>query len=105
MKSLLLFPFRYLSDVLFGGLRVARDILSPNPNFQPILLHVPVSLESPTKRFILANLISMTPGTLTVAEENGGKTLLVHSLYGAGDPQALITEIQTRYEAILAKLP
>lgn len=105
MKLILLFPFLYLKDVILGSLRVAKDILSPNPDLKPVLLHVPVSLTSPTKRFFLANLISMTPGTITVDEQDDGRTLLVHSLYAGDDPKAAIAEIQTRYESFLAQLP
>ena len=88
-----------------GALRVARDVLSPHPNFHPIILRVPVTLTSPIKRFFLANLISMTPGTVTVGEEEEGKILVVHSLYGAEDPDALIREIQQNNERFLAQLP
>jgi len=105
MKLILLFPFLYLSDVVFGALRVAWDVLRPVPRLSPILLYVPVSLTSPTKRFILASLVSMTPGTISIAEQNGGRTLLVHSLYGGDDPEAAILEIQERYESFLAQLP
>lgn len=105
MKLILLFPFLYLKDILVGALRVARDVISPKPNLHPVVLRVPVTLASPTKRFILANLISMTPGTVTVAEEEGGAVLVVHSLYGAEDPDSLIREIQQNYERFLAQLP
>ena len=105
MKLILLFPFLYLKDVLFGGIRVAGDILSPNPKLHPILLRVPVSLTSPTKRFFLANLVSMTPGTVSVAEEDEGRILIVHSLYGGENPDAEILAIQTRYEKFLNQLP
>jgi len=105
MKLILLFPFLYLTDVVLGALRVARDILSPSPKFDPILLHVPVSLTSPTKRFILANLVSMTPGTISISEADEGRTLLVHSLYGGSDPETIIRDIQNRYESFLAQLP
>ncbi|MFT6179311.1 MAG: multicomponent Na+:H+ antiporter subunit E [Paracoccaceae bacterium] len=105
MKLILLFPLLYLWDVLVGGLRVARDILSPKPKLHPVLLKVPVSLASPTKRFFLANLISMTPGTVSIAEEDEGRILVVHSLYGGENPKAVITEIQDRYEKFLAQLP
>jgi multicomponent Na+:H+ antiporter subunit E len=105
MKLILLFPFLYLKDIVFGSLRVAKDILSPSPKFNPILLHVPVSLTSPTKRFILANLVSMTPGTISISETDEGRSLLVHSLYGGNNPEATIREIQDRYESFLAQLP
>lgn len=105
MKLILLFPLLYLRDIAAGAIRVARDILSPNPNLNPVILRVPVSLTSPTKRFILANLVSMTPGTVSVAEEDEGRILVVHSLYGADSPDKLIREIQKNYERFLAELP
>ena len=105
MKLILLFPLLYLRDVVFGALRVARDVLATNPDLSPVILRVPVSLTSPTKRFLLANLISMTPGTIAVAEEDEGKILVVHSLYGARDPGALVAEIQEVYQKFLSRLP
>lgn len=105
MKLILLFPLLYLRDIVVGALRVSRDVLSPKPDLHPVILRVPVSLTSPTKRFILANLISMTPGTVSVAEEDDGATLVVHSLYGAKDPQRVIREIQDTYQKFLAQLP
>ena len=105
MKLILLFPFLYLKDVIVGALRVAKDILSPSPKLDPIILHVPVSLMSPTKRFMLANLVSMTPGTISISEADQGRTLLVHSLYGGSDPEATIRDIQDRNQSFLAQLP
>jgi multicomponent Na+:H+ antiporter subunit E len=86
-------------------MRVARDTLSLHPKLNPVILHVPVSLTSPTKRFLLANLISMTPGTVTVAEEDDGAVLVIHSLYGGEDPEALLREIQDNYQKFLSRLP
>lgn len=105
MKLILLFPLLYLRDIFMGSLRVARDTLSPKMDLHPVILRVPVSLTSPTKRFFLANLISMTPGTISVAEEDEGSTLVVHSLYGAQNPDVAIREIQSNYQRFLAQLP
>ncbi len=105
MKLILIFPFLYLKDILVGGFQVAQDILSPRPKLKPIILRVPLSLTSPNKRFLLANLVSMTPGTVAVAEEDEGRTLVVHSLYGADHPDLVISTIQNRYQKFLAQLP
>ncbi len=105
MKLILRFPFLYLSDVVMGAFRVAIDVLRPTPRLNPILLHVPVSLTSPTRRYILASLVSMTPGTISIMEKDGGRILLVHSLYGGDDPEAAVREIQERYESFLTQLP
>jgi multicomponent Na+:H+ antiporter subunit E len=105
MKSLLIFPFFYLHAIITGALRIAWDVLSPKPNLHPVLLRVPVDLRSVRQRLLLANLVSMTPGTLSVDEEDDGRILVVHSLYGGEDPDAEMREIKERYERVVARLP
>ncbi|MDQ8189825.1 Na+/H+ antiporter subunit E [Roseibacillus persicicus] len=105
MKSLLIFPLFYLKEVLTGSLLVARDVLFPRQRIAPVLLNVPLQSLTPRQRLLLACLISMTPGTISVAEEEGGRTMNVHSLYGANDPQPVIDHLKSRYESIVAKLP
>lgn len=105
MKDLLIFPFFYLKEVIVGSLMVARDVFAPQQKLAPVLLRVPLQPLTPRQRLLLACLISMTPGTISVAEEDGGRTMVVHSLYGASDPATVITHLQTRYETIVAKLP
>lgn len=105
MISLLIFPFYYLKEIIAGALYVAYDVLTPNTRIQPILLRLPLTGLNPRKRLILANLITMTPGTLSVCEEEEGSILLIHSLYGGQNPKATLDEIQERYVPIVAKLP
>ncbi len=105
MKALLIFPFFYLRAIVGGALRISRDVLTPHPRLNPVLLRVPLDIRSPRQRLLLANLVSMTPGTLSVDEEDDGRTLIVHSLYGGTDPAGELREIKDRYESVVAKLP
>lgn len=105
MKALITFPFFYLLEIAAGALRIARDVLAPKPNLDPVILRVPLSLKSSRQRLLLANLVSMTPGTLSIDEEDDGKILIVHSLYGGSDPAAELAHIKDRYESVVAKLP
>ncbi|MCU0796775.1 MAG: Na+/H+ antiporter subunit E [Akkermansiaceae bacterium] len=104
MKALLIFPFFYLYEVIAGALRVSRDVLSPRPQLRPVLLRVPVDLPSAGHRLMLAALVTMTPGTLSVAETEDGRELLVHSLYGAEDPEKEIRHIQEKYATMVGSL-
>lgn len=105
MKALVIFPFFYVKEVLTGALLVARDVLLPKNLLAPVLLQVPLEPLTPRQRLLLACLISMTPGTISVAEEEEGRMMLVHSLYGANNPQSVIDHLKSRYEAVVAKLP
>ncbi|MBT8043778.1 MAG: Na+/H+ antiporter subunit E [Verrucomicrobiae bacterium] len=105
MKHLIIFPFFYLMEIALGALRIAGDVLAPKPKLQPVMLRVPVDLKTDMQRLLLANLISMTPGTLSVGEEKNGSILLVHSLYGGADPEQEIQHIKSKYETVVARLP
>ena len=105
MISLLIFPFFYLKEVVKGASYVAYDVLTPGSRINAVLLRVPIELESPRKRLLLASLITMTPGTLSVDEVDEGRTLLVHSLYGGDDPTKALNEIKESYEKVVARLP
>jgi len=104
MKTLLIFPFFYLGEIVSGAMRVARDVLTPKPDLKPVLLHIPVDLPSDAHRLLLACLVSMTPGTVSVDQSADGSILTIHSLYGGGDPAGEIEHIQKRYVAMVAKL-
>lgn len=107
MSPLLKFPFFYLTEVIRGAANVAWDVLTPGSRVNPVLLRVPLFLDSPRQRLLLANLITMTPGTLAVdeVEEGAARLLLVHSLYGGAEPEAALNEIQERYQKVVARLP
>ena len=56
-------------------------------------------------RLVLAALVTMTPGTLSVDLLDEADQLVVHGLYDAKDPEALLTTIRNRYQPVVAKLP
>lgn len=105
MIGFLFFPFFYLYEVVIGALRIAWDVLRPSPQLSPTFLRIPVDLDSRRQRILLANLITMTPGTLAVDEFDDGKTILVHSLYAGDDPAAEIHSIKKNFESIVRRVP
>ncbi|MEX0332205.1 MAG: Na+/H+ antiporter subunit E [Puniceicoccaceae bacterium] len=70
----------YLFEVVASNLRVARDVLLPAGRMNPGFVRVNVEGMSERQLLALANLITMTPGTLSL-DIIDGKELLVHSLY------------------------
>ncbi len=103
--ALAAFPFFYLREVVAGALRIAWDVFHPRPRLRPVLVRVPLPDLPDTKKLLLANLVTMTPGTLAVDLIHRDSVLLVHSLYDAHRPERLITHIQTRYLPIVTRLP
>jgi multicomponent Na+:H+ antiporter subunit E len=74
-------PFiRYLGTFFLALIRanidMARRVLSPSLPIHPAVVEVETHLKSPLGRLILANSITLTPGTLTVDVQD--QVLLVH---------------------------
>jgi multicomponent Na+:H+ antiporter subunit E len=71
----------YLVNLFQSNLFVAYDILTPKMHSKPAFVKVPVNLKTDAGLLLFSNLLSMTPGTLTIDFSDDKKTLLVHVLY------------------------
>jgi len=91
-------------DIVRANFIVAGIVLfKPNSKLKPGWITVPLALKSPEAITVLAGTITMTPGTVSSDLSADGRSLLVHCL-DAPDPQAVIDEIKTRYEARLKEI-
>ena len=100
-----LLPFAgvVLGDIVTANLRVARAVLSPADRLRPGFVRVPLDLRSDVGIAVLANTISLTPGTLSADLTEDRKALLIHYL-DESDPQALVADIKRRYERRLQEV-
>ncbi len=72
--------FCFLWEVVKSGLTVAVDILRPQLRLRPGIVAIPVRGQSATSITILANLITMTPGTLSLWTDERKQILYVHAM-------------------------
>lgn len=72
----------YLKELLLSNLRVARDVLGPINRLRPAIVAIPLDIQtdSDAEITLLANLISLTPGTLSVDLSPDRRTLYVHAM-------------------------
>ena len=67
-----------VKEIIAANITVSRMILTRKEQMEPVIVHVRTDLKTETARMMLANSITLTPGTITVAlTEND---LLVHCL-------------------------
>lgn len=74
--SALVYPMVFLKALLLSNLDVARRVLTPSLPIHPGIVRVKTQLKSPLGRLVLANAITLTPGTLTV--ESHDEWLYIH---------------------------
>ncbi|MBR2047191.1 MAG: Na+/H+ antiporter subunit E [Oscillospiraceae bacterium] len=67
-----------IKEIVSANLAVSRMILTRRELMEPVIVHVPVDLQTEAARVVLANSITLTPGTITVSMT--GNELLVHCL-------------------------
>ncbi len=67
-----------LYEITVANLHTIRMITTSKYEIEPAIIQFDVSLKSNVAKVILANSITLTPGTITVALE--GQTLTVHAL-------------------------
>ena len=98
--TLLRFLGVVMIDIVRGSFHVAHLILRGPSRLRPAFVQVPLALRTDFAISLLANTISLTPGTVSALLSEDKRTLIVHTL-DTGDAAALIAEIKQRYEAPL----
>lgn len=87
----------FLKELLVSSFRVAVSVVTPRLTMKPAVIAVPLDVTSDVEITLLANLISLTPGTLTIDVAADRSCLYVHAMYG-GDPEQLAREIKDTFE-------
>jgi multicomponent K+:H+ antiporter subunit E len=89
-----------LYDILVANVAVARLILGRQERLQPAFLVLPLRLETDVAISVLANTISLTPGTVSTFLSADRRCLIIHSLHTT-DPEEVLATIRERYETPL----
>ena len=88
---------RLILDIVTANLQVALWVTQSNKKLKPIFIKYELEIESPLAISVLANTISLTPGTVSCDLSSDQRYLLIHCLH-AEDPEEVIEEINQRYE-------
>jgi multicomponent Na+:H+ antiporter subunit E len=93
----------FIKELLVANLKVAYDIVTPKDYMQPGIVAVPLNTETDMEITLLANLITLTPGTLSIDVSNDNKVLYIHTLY-LDDPEKFRNEIKNGMEKRLLEV-
>ncbi len=91
--------FFYLKEMVVASVKVAYDVLTPKDHMEPAILALPLKAESDLEITLLANFITLTPGTLSVDVSGDRKTLYIHEVYvKGGAKEKIIHDIKEGFE-------
>lgn len=87
----------FIYELVVSSLRVVWDVVTPNHLSRPGIIAMPLDAETDTEILVVANLISLTPGTLSMDISEDRRTLYVHGMF-VEDPDALRDELKQGME-------
>jgi len=90
----------FVRELIMSNLRVAHDVLTPTNYMRPAVIAVPLDARTDGEITILANLISLTPGTLSLDVSSDRRVLYLHVMY-LDDEQAVHASIKALEARVL----
>jgi multicomponent Na+:H+ antiporter subunit E len=87
----------FIKELILSGWRVARLVTSPRMDLRPGIFAYPLKVSSDFEITLLANLITLTPGTLSVEVSDDRRTLFVHAI-DCSDVEKTVREIRDGFE-------
>jgi multicomponent Na+:H+ antiporter subunit E len=91
------FVFFFLYELTKANIQVAIEVMTPKSNMKPGIVRYPLDAKTDFEITLLANLISLTPGTCSMDVSTDRKVLYIHSMY-IEDKEKFITDIKTGFE-------
>lgn len=103
IPKLIGFVFYFIYELVLANLKVAYDIITPRHLMKPSIIAVPTDAETDLEITLLANLITLTPGTLSLDVSDDKKIIYVHTMYTSSEDD-FIDEIKNGLEKKLLEI-
>lgn len=89
----------FLWELVLANVRMVPEVFRPTKELRPGIVAIPLSLTEESHIALLANLVSLTPGTLSLYVSDDHSTLYVHVLrLPSGGPEVVVKEIKQGFE-------
>ncbi len=103
IPKLISFFFFFLWEVIVANIQVAYEVMTIKHNMKPGIVKVPLDAETNLEITLLANLITLTPGTLSLDVSDDKKVLYIHTMY-VHDREDFIRGIKNGFERRLLEI-
>lgn len=103
IPRILSFIFFFIWELTKANIQVAYEVITPNFNMKPGIIAVPLDAKSDLEITLLANLITLTPGTLALDVSTDRSVLYVHGMY-VENKKEFIEDIKQGFEKRLLEI-
>ena len=87
----------FVRELILSALKVAWLVLQPRIKIRPAIIAYPLTVTTDAQITLLANMITLTPGTLSVDVSADRRTLYIHAI-DIASKEALIGDIAGGFE-------
>lgn len=91
----------FAKDLVVANALVLRECLRPKPQLSPAVIVEPIDLASESLTATLANMVTLTPGTLSLEALENPKRLVVHGLFVSEEQEPQLRESIQQYAKLL----
>lgn len=92
----------FVYELIKSSAIVAWDVLTPGSKAEPAIVAFPISERTELGILLMSNVISLTPGTLSVEVSDDRTTIYVHVMYGGDDLERVQRELVRLEQAVKA---
>ncbi|MFN3952138.1 MAG: Na+/H+ antiporter subunit E [Thermaurantimonas sp.] len=103
VPKIIAFFFFFIYELLKANIQVAYDVITPRDHMAPGIVMIPLDARTDLEITLLANLISLTPGTLSLDVSDDRSVLYVHGMF-IKDKEAFVKSIKNGFERRLLEL-
>ncbi|MEM6846464.1 MAG: Na+/H+ antiporter subunit E [Pseudomonadota bacterium] len=93
----------FVWELIKSSVSVAVIVLSPWRKLRPAIIAFPLDVRRDSEITLLANLITLTPGTLSMDVSPDRKTLFIHAI-DATDTDEIIADIKSSFERKIERI-
>jgi multicomponent Na+:H+ antiporter subunit E len=90
-------------ELVLSNLRVAWDVLTPRAYRKPGVVAIPLEASTDVEITLLANLVTLTPGSLSIDVSPDRGCLFVHAMF-VENPDQLRSDIKQGFERRVVEL-
>lgn len=92
-----------IEETIASSLRISWDIIAPRGRRTPGIVEVPIDLEDDTHITLLALLVTLTPGSVSLDISTDRRSLYLHSMF-AEDARRVQRDIKEGFERRIRRL-
>ncbi len=89
----------FTAELIQSGIRVGIEVIRPEFQMKPGIVYIPLDLDTELGITILANLITLTPGTISLFVTDENEQLCIHTMYTGDSPDEVRRSIKEGFEA------